>query len=323
MSSQEIGGYFELELGTDPKLNFDGARMFQSARAAFCSILAEAKPKRVWAPRFICDAMLAPLYDTNTEISFYSLTEKMGVPKTVNLHKDEWLLYVNYFGVCDEQEKCLLNQFDPENIILDHSQAFFSTNGNALACIDSPRKFFGLPDGGILRTKLDVPYPRSVDSGSMLRISHLLQRLNGSAQSGYGEFRRAEESLSSTGPLRMSRLTERLLRSIDFERVKTRRNSNFSFLQRHLKCVNQFVLDLDMTDGPLCYPFMNPRHGLREHLIKNRVFTATYWPEALNRVERDSLERKLIAECIPIPCDQRYDDTHMQHIVNLIYEGVQ
>jgi hypothetical protein len=269
-------------------------------------------------PRFICDAMLQPLLDTKVEVVFYSLTENLNVLEDVSLLDGDCLLYVNYWGICDEQEKKVLQRFDKAKIVLDRSQAFFSDSADVLACIASPRKFFGLPDGGLLFTRANLQERLDIDIGSVARCQHMLKRLGQSASSAYSDFKHAEASLCDTSPKRMSHLTERLLFSVDMENAQSKRDVNFYYLHERLQDINTGRFNFKNVHGALCYPFMTSNPGMREYLIENDIYVATYWPDVLERVEVDSLEYQLVTQCLPIPCDQRYSENDMQQIVDLI-----
>jgi len=154
--TKPIGGYFELELPESNGHFYSQALKFQSARAAFYALLETGKPQRVWMPKYICDSMLLPLQALKIEIVFYDLTEQFCVCDSVQLSEKDWLLYVNYFGICSLQETQLLKRFNSNQLIFDHSQAFYAPPLDGLATIYSPRKFFGVPDDGYLITQL--PY---------------------------------------------------------------------------------------------------------------------------------------------------------------------
>lgn len=315
-----IGGYFELEL---PRLSlpYPEAIRFQSARAAFLALLQSGKPKRVWMPRHICDAMLAPLYMAGIECVFYDLTDHFDVNAQITIGDDDWLLYVNYFGVCDAQVAETIERFSPENVVLDYSQAFYSPPvKGALATIYSPRKFFGVPDGGILISRLPVPMPDQEDVGSWARTSHLLRRLGDSPESGYAEYQRAESSLAACSPARMSMLTKRILMSIDYAAVSTRRMENYLFLQNRLGPVNQLSLPSLLSMAPLCYPFLSEDRDLRNRLIRERIFVATYWPDVVGRVD-EAWSEKMVRRLLPLPIDQRYGREDMKRLVSVILGG--
>lgn len=313
-----IGGYFELELPLQRKQPYPNAMGFQSARAAFYALLTEGKPGRVWMPSYICDTMLAPLKATETEVVFYDIDSGLGVSNDVQIEDGDWLLYVNYFGVCTTQEDRLLKRFSSSQLIFDHSQAFFSPPGDCLATIYSPRKFFGVPDGGLLFTSLPVIEPEGIDAGSLARCTHLLKRLDSTPEAGYQDFKNAEETFCDMQPRRLSLLTDRLLTSIDYDACKKQRNANFHFLHDQLNRLNDSNFDMSRIDGPMYYPLLIDDATIRECLLANRVFVPTYWPEVAGRVKSGSFERYLLDKCLPLPCDQRYRQEDMARIIELV-----
>lgn len=315
--TEPIGGYFELELPRCKARLYDGAKKFQSARAAFVSLLRARKPKKVWMPTYICDAMLAPVHATGIDVGFYHIDSDFRVERDLVLGDDECLLYVNYFGVCSDRQDELMQRFHPAQLIFDHSQAFFSPPRIALATIFSPRKFFGVPDGGLLITTSEVDEPLEAEAHSIERCSHLLKRLDSGPEQGYQDYRKAEETLSDIQPRRMSRLSERLLSSIDMESCRSKRNANFSFLHEHLNNLNQLRFDQNI-DGPMCYPLLMEDSTIRSRLLANRIFVPRYWAEVDSRVGNDSFESVLVRNCLPLPCDHRYECADMQRIVDVV-----
>lgn len=216
-----IGGYFELELPKIKAEKYPDAVKYQSARAAFFALLQQIPDiKRVWAPTYICDSMLAPIYAAGKELAFYSINEKFRINEPIKLDRDDLLLYVNYFGVCGENVGEILKRYSPDQVVIDCSQAFYSGPYDCLASIYSPRKFFGVPDGGLLVTRLVMSLPQEQDQGSANRMKHLIKRLAFSAEDGYASYKSAEESLCDLTPKIMSALTMRLLESIDYEGVE-------------------------------------------------------------------------------------------------------
>jgi len=313
-----IGGYFELELPPPYGNPYPDALCFQSARACFLALLLTGRPRRVWMPGYICDSMLAPLYAAGIECIFYSIDDSFGIAGQVTLEEEDWLLYVNYFGVCGRNVGRVLTMCNRQQVIIDNSQAFFSSPQDCLATIFSPRKFFGVPDGGLLVTDLPVPEPTDVDQESLSRSIHLLKRIDDSPEAGYEDYRHAEESLNDLRPRRMSRLTERLLSGIDYQRVRCRRNENFLFLHERLGHLNDLDIDLSIIDGPLCYPLYADIPKIREQLIAHRIFVPTYWPDVIGRVDEDTSEAELVHKCVAIPCDHRCQETELTRVVEII-----
>jgi hypothetical protein len=317
LTRNAIGGYMEIDLAERGTARYPQATAFQSARAAFCALLHAGKPERIWMPRLICDSMVAPAAAAGVEVAFYELTADLRVAAPVKPDRSDWLLYVNYFGICGHGSADALSRFDPQRIVLDHAQAFFAPPPACLAAIYSPRKFFGLPDGGLLVTEVPIPSPPA-DTGSVGRMQHLLLRLNGSPEEGFREFHHAEETLGDFRPRGMSVLTRKLLASYDSEAARTRRNSNFRLLDEVLGRRNPLPLALGDVDGPLCYPYGGGRPALRSALLERRVFIPSYWPEVLGRVDRGSVEEHWATSVLALPCDQRYGDEEMTEMAMLV-----
>lgn len=316
--NKAIGGYFGLDIPKGGGFPYNDAYKYQSARAAFYALLLAVKPERVWMPRYICDSMLAPLYKANVEICFYGINKDFSIKENVVLKSKDLLLYVNYFGVCEKVQDELLLKYNSEQLVFDHSQAFFTPPKKCLATIYSPRKFFGVPDGGLLFTEVKIQLPKNQDEASYNRSLHLLKRFADSPESGYSDFQIAEESLKQFEPLRMSKLTEKLLSGIDYKKVKEIRNRNFLHLHNQLKDRNKIVIDSDSIDGPMVYPFLQSDKDLKTHLITNRIFVSTYWPECLGRVGINKDENELIQSLLPLPCDQRYVISDLNTFLKII-----
>lgn len=307
LQSDAIGGYFELELPAGSGSYYSEALKYQSVRSAFYALLLHCKPKRVWMPYYICDTMLTPLELANVEICFYALNRDFSIADTINLEPGDKLLYVNYFGLCTTYQEELLQRYNPEKIIFDHSQAFFCSPKECLATLYSPRKFFGVPDGGLLVTKLNMAEPNVIDTDSIHRSVHLFQRLAGEPEEGYDAYQRAEQSLKDIEPKRMSLLTERILASIDYQTVKRKREENFRLLHQQLLERNTLELAVENLSGPMLYPYMPAEKAkqLKQDLIRQRCFVATYWPECLTRLEGFDNEKYLVDNLVALPCDQR------------------
>lgn len=314
-----IGGYFELELPLYDGDIYPQAIRYQSSRAAFLALLQQSHHvKRVFMPYYICDAMLAPVKAAGKELCFYSLDENLAVSSQITLGPSDLLLYVNYFGVCAEQCDELLLRFNSAQIVLDCAQAFYAPPRNCYATIYSPRKFFGIPDGGLLITSLPIISPKRQDAGSKDRMGHLIKRLGGLVEDGYQNFQHAESSLEDIEPRIMSDVTKRLLRSIDTKTACSIRGQNFKYLYEYCNKKNNLKFFSEIN-GPHCYPYFVDTLISKDYFLQHRIFVATYWVDVLKRVAKNSFEAKLVNQCLPLPCDQRYSLEHMEKILEVIH----
>lgn len=104
--------------------------------------------------------MLSPAETLGIPVRFYSLDAAFAPADDLQPENGDWVLAVNYFGLVDNLAQSLMERFNPQQIVWDHSQAFFSAPQPGLATIYSPRKFFGVPDGGMLAGAIQVDIPR-------------------------------------------------------------------------------------------------------------------------------------------------------------------
>lgn len=322
----EIGGYFGLNLPDygDP---FPNTLKFQSGRAALRAVLECAGIKRVYLPVYICDSVVQAVLDSGAVIETYTLDDSLYPKDLPNPLTEEWVvLYVNYFGLCAKNIERLHQEVSKKQLIIDNSQALFARADNAMATIYSIRKYIGVPDGGLLvHSDLDIKMPESEDTGSLGRMSHLLQRMAYSAGTGYLSYVESEKTLNNTKPLKMSRLTNRILASVDMGVVKRRRRENYLELAAQLDKFNKHKWRIGTDLVPLCYPLLFDRNveHLKKVLIDKGIFVPTYWPEIKSRVAYNSLEYRLSHCCLFVPCDQRYSTSQMNVIARQIIAEIE
>jgi hypothetical protein len=319
--SAEIGGYFCLDL-PDYGDTFPNTLRFQSGRAALRALLESAGIKRVMLPVYICNAVTQAVIDSGAVIENYFLDDSLYPKDLPDQPLDNHaLLYVNYFGLCQKNIVRLNEVFPNKHLIVDNSHALFSQPTDELAAIYSPRKFIGVPDGGLLVTScLAIKEPEYEDTESIGRMRHLLLRMAYTAQDGYPDFLEAESSLGNTRPLRMSRLTKRILASINMETVRRRRRDNFLTLASRLNKYNQLKWELDSDSVPLCYPLVMDVEveAPKKELARKGIYIPTYWPEVKQRVQPGGIEHRLTNCCLAVPCDHRYSPVQMSRLADEI-----
>lgn len=312
-----IGGYYAMALPPEYALP-DKHYGYQSARAALAALLLQRDVARIHLPYFLCDSIREELERVGIEISRYRLASDLSPAGPKDVGDDEAILLVNYFGVCAGQINQALQRLPRHRCVVDNSQALGTPAADCMGTIYSPRKFFGLPDGGILVTDHRINLPERIDSTSHKRCEHLLLRHDQLPKHGLAAFRRAEDSLSGMAHQQMSRLTRRLLAGIDRESAFERRRANFAAAHSLFQTVNQFPLDSAITGSPLTYPLMLdvPAVQIKEILVTHRIFCPTYWPEASGCA--DALARMLSSNILHIPIDQRYTPQQLKQRLDAI-----
>jgi len=307
-TERTIGGYFELECGRHVPRH-EGIYVNTGCNALRLVIRA-LKIKRIRAPYFTCPVVHKTLGSEGCEVLPYELDARLMPAKTFS--KDDFVLANDYFGLTGGNVAELAAEYP--NLIVDNAQSYYA-DPLGRATIYSPRKFFGLPDGGIAgfnRDEVADPFG-SVGGGeqdvSYDRMSHLLKRHDLGASEAYADFKANDGALFDQPIRAMSRLTRALMGNVDDEFVRSRRLANFSYLFNQLR--TDFPVNPLPESAPLVFPFVSHDATLRKRLIDARIFVATYWPGC----ERSD---DLVNSILPLPIDQRYDSADMDRVMEVI-----
>ena len=309
-----IGGYFELER-CPGDMDLNPFYCFQSARGAFYAFLAHVNPNKVWMPRHLCDSMIEVAIAIGVPIGWYDLNQDFSVKEFPALKEDEYFVYVNYFGVCQKSVDNVLAKYGSDRVLIDNCQAFFAKPIEGTHALYSPRKFFGVPDGGLLDTELEIELPEEIDRDSLHRSNHLLARLALGPEGGFEAYQKAERSLTESTPKQMSSLTRSLLEGINLSSIRKKRAENFEYLMSELSEINNFNVDAT-SPSPMFYPFKG-RAILREELLEAKIFIPTYWKDAQKRCEAN-WNVEMIEGLLPLPLDQRYTPAQLARVVNIV-----
>lgn len=313
--TEAIGGYHELELRKGEHYHKDALRL-NTARNCFEYVLRVRKYTKVYIPYYTCDVMLEPLKKCNVDYVFYHINEQLEpTEETYQLQPTEAFLYTNYYGLKQRCVERLAEQYGKQ-LIVDNAQAFFAEPLEGIDTFYSARKFFGVADGAYLYTDAQLDMELEQDQ-SYQRMAHLLMRADIGAEAGYSEFRKNDDSLINNPMRLMSNLTEKILCSIDYESVKQLRRCNYMQLDEQLSATNGIHLPLDVDAVPMVYPYLTDDATLRQRLIANCIYVATYWPN-LAKLNYDTLEECLAKKIIALPIDQRYNKEDMKRIIESI-----
>ena len=314
-----IGGYFELELPHNHKTfpHSDGV-LLNSGRHSLEYILRSlGEIKHLWIPYFTCDVVMQPINLLQVPYSYYRIKQDLTIAEDIVLSEGEYILYTNYYGIMDAYCKSLAKTYG-HHLIIDNAQALYAGHYESILTFYSPRKFVGLPDGGIAyinnEYKTVLPTDLSYD-----RCSHLLKRHDLNPSEGYHDFRDNAHKITESAMSEMSNLTETLLSSIDYEYIRDQRIKNFKYLHQHLSSTNGLQMPLpDSFECPMIYPYLAMDSGLKKHLIANQVFVATYWPNVLEWCKPGDTEYELTTHIMALPIDQRYGKDDMDRIIEII-----
>lgn len=299
-----IGGYFELDGGDGTSLLPDGV-LLNSSRNALRHIIRKLGVKHIHVPYYTCPVVWDALKAEGCKLKFYEIGADLK-PITI-FTRNDFVLYTNYFGCCGGIVDELAADYP--NLIVDCAQAYYACP-KGRASFSSPRKFFGVPDGGIAYGVDFKPYGDEYPlDDSRDRMVHLHLRKSGEVEKGYAAFKNAEASLDGAEIMCMSPETRRMLGHIDKRRYADIRMSNFAFLENALH--TEFPFHRSSDDVPMVYPYITDNPRLRSSLMQEKIYVATYWPGVCNC---GNLQERIL----PLPIDQRYGEEDMERIVRAI-----
>lgn len=314
-----IGGYFEWEFpANDGSFPHPDGVLLNSGRHSLEYILMSiGQINRLWIPYYTCDVVLQPIERLGISYSFYHINKDFTLTEDLELKVGEYLIYTNYFGIMDEYCKKLATRYG-DNLILDYAQAFYAPHIKGINTFYSPRKFVGIPDGGIAYTNKSIDIELQKDH-SYDRCVHLLKRHELEPMEGYNDFKENSHQIANSSLSKMSNLTRKLLSSLNYAAIMERRITNFTFLHARLSDTNLIQIPpLESFSCPMVYPYYTANTELRKRLISNQVFVATYWPNVLEWCKEGDLEYDLCKSIIPIPIDQRYGEDDMKRVIEII-----
>ncbi len=313
----EIGGYIEFPQFTGSLLH-DDAIALNSARNCLAYLIETREIAKIVLPKFLCASVEQTCQKYNLKIRNYSIGCDF-LPRELQLEDNEWLYLVNYYGQIENKliEKIKRNH---DKLIVDNVQAYFQEPVDNVDTIYTCRKYFGIPDGAFLYTKSRISRKLEQDK-SAGRMVHLLGRYENTASEYYSAYTDHENTFENLPLRKMSKLTDNLLRGIDYSQVKAARESNYLYLNKEFTSINK--LELKAPTGPFMYPlYVSNGRNIRKQLQKKCIYIPILWHDVFDVCDRTETEYDMAENILPLPCDQRYTLDNMRHIRMEVYRCI-
>lgn len=314
----EIGGYIELYQNKST-LYHNEAVPLNSARNCLAYLIEAKSICNIRLPKFLCSSVEQICQRYNIKITYYTgkgdLTQHFGE----KLSEDEWLYLVNYYGQLSNGKIAEIKK-QHDKLIVDNVQAYFQMPVKKVDTIYTCRKYFGVPDGAFLYTDSKIGRKLEQDK-SADRMEHLLGRYEGRASKYYPFYLKNEENFYQLPLRKMSKLTDNLLRGINYEENRLIREENFSYLHGRFEGMN--CLRLIIPTGPFVYPlYIKNGDKIREILRAKGIYVPIFWPEVIQKCKENDLEYDLAKNILPLPIDPRYSVKEMKFLADQIMEAI-
>lgn len=147
---KEIGGYIELDNYSLPMMHEEGLKL-NCGRNCLRYLIRAKNIKKIALPYFFCDSVINVCLEEKIEVIYYNINEYF-YPHEIVIDDETWLYLVNFYGQLSIEYIKELSKIYSNKLIIDNAQAYFELPVKNVDTIYTCRKFFGVPDGGILFT---------------------------------------------------------------------------------------------------------------------------------------------------------------------------
>jgi len=339
-SNKIIGGMFGLEspIPVDNLADVELPRFLTSphiklatGRSAFSLLNSLLSPKNVWLPAYLCGVVMGAFPARQTRIKFYPIDENLQVTD------DSWLtevaggdmvVFIDYFGFNLWSEYGAEVRRRGAWVVEDACQALLNKQfcEHSHYVVFSPRKFVGVPDGGILLAQGDAKLPEvnlptpptewwlAAFTASQLRAEF---DRHGGERKWFELFRKSDPS-GPLQPVRMSELSQWLLPRLDWSEICIRRRENYLHLASQLGSVAMFP-DLPAGIVPIGFPIkLKQRDEIRQRLFSHEIYPPVHWPVAGVVPAHFAASHRLNEVIMTLPCDQRCQKTDLERMISLL-----
>ena len=300
-----------------------------SARAAFALLAKTLQPRTVWLPSYLCSAIVDAFAYAGTRIDFFPIGQDLQISSDAwiaGVQNTDIVVFIDYFGFNAWQRFGTLARERGAVVVEDACQAVLNSHfcKQAQYVVGSPRKFLGVPDGGVLLAQDGANLPAS--PLLPLRLQWWLYALRASQLRAefdrYGGYRewfalfRKTEPQCPIEPMGMSELSSLLMdQAFDYEEIVSKRRCNFKRLATALP---EFAIFSEVPDEvvPLGFPVrVHERDRIVQGLYAHEIYSPIHWQIRNIVPEKYNASHHLAGEIMTLPCDQRYSLEDMERLI--------
>lgn len=328
-----IGGMFGLEPGVAaaarvPAFLVEPCLLLATARSAFTLLGGFLRPAQVWLPSYLCGVVLEAFAAGPARVRFYAVDERLRPADggwLREIRPGDLAVFIDYFGFTLWSGLGAEARRRGAWVVEDACQGLLNKRfcEHSHYIVLSPRKFAGVPDGGVLLTRAgarlpecELPPPPAEWWQEAFAASRLRAEFDrhGGERTWFELFRKTEAA-APLQPAAMSELSAQLLRHrIDHEEAARRRCDNYRFLASAL---GDLALFPELPPGvvPLGFPVtLRDRDRVRHALFSAEIYPPVHWPIAGVVPAEFKASHQLAGEIMTLPCDQRYSRAEMSRM---------
>lgn len=339
-----IGGEFDIDVQRvqsqwPNNILANDVSTYSTGRAALYHIIKHAMEhhavSQIMVPDYLCSSVLVPIQKLGFNPVFYPINDQLEMKQEefAQLYKKGSLvIIINYFGLMDITAQVnYVRELDEHAVVVeDDVQAYYEFE-KPLGCLDarftSLRKWFALPDGGLVKSRipdmLTVVEPNTFHqykvAGSILKT---LRNPDYYDDRIYLDlFEKGEDLIDADIEKGMSNITREHIKYSNTERISYMRTRNAQYLIDGLKKLNIAPI-LPLTEGktPLFVPiWLEDRNKVRRAMFQQDVFCPVHWPLEGMPVKKGA---EMAEHELSLIVDQRYTTKDMDLILNIISDNI-
>lgn len=341
----ELGSEYNLDLSQledtqDNLYNYlrEKKSIFLDSGRGALYLLLESLPKgKVLIPNYICTSVI-DCFREDYEINSY----RINMDFTINIEDieeklsgDIKILYiVQYFGnvMNITVKNKILDWKRKYNFIIieDTTHSIFSEScmiGDY--CICSLRKWFPIPDGGILYSQTaninqllqkKIKSRRNIEKANAMILKTLYLQNKVDCNELYRKiFIEEENKLDVQSEIMMiSSFSKWLLSFFSISEIIEKRKNNMKYLSTKLQELH-YGIQFKESDTPFAVPiYCKNRDNFRKYLIENNIFCAVHWPILKENPISDTYNEEMSMHILSLPIDQRYGIEEMDYMIKVI-----
>jgi dTDP-4-amino-4,6-dideoxygalactose transaminase len=279
--------------------------------------------------------MLKALGKRIESVKFYEVGYDLTLPSLNWLDRiqpNDLVILVDYFGLpCDRN---FINRAKEQGawVLEDACQALLTEGVGRYSdfVLFSPRKYLGVPDGGILVLNRKIPSGtrkvRQVPVKWWLKtISATILRREFDLGIGSRRWFELFQETEADGPIglyAMSGFSRILLEnSFDYPSIAQKRVRNYRILNEKLMGFALFP-SLPPHVVPLGFPIrVEGRDQVRQALFAEEIYPPVHWPIKGIVPKKFRNSHRLSDEIMTLPCDQRYGPEDMERIARVFLQS--
>jgi dTDP-4-amino-4,6-dideoxygalactose transaminase len=287
------------------------AAAFSTARSALAALLRRQQPRRLWLPAYVCQTVLDGA--AGVPVSWYAVDGRLQVDLG-QVGAGDAVLVVNYFG------RSALAERRPDLFVIeDRAQALDPDQppfGDVL--LYSPRKLFGVGDGGLLVSNQALPTPDAPGDDALWTANDARARdPDGLGPGAWRPAFIAREAGFEPDGRAMSGRTLAALQGLDWRPEAAARRANWAVLAASLPDLALWP-DREAAFAPLAFPILvEDATAMGAWLADRRIWAPRHWaeiPSPASFAEAHDLARR----CLSLPLDGRYGAEDMARIVEAV-----